>query len=230
MPDFRNSFNWKIWDFKQSLLGKSVWKVSDLLWILGFHGVSNCFACPLHELNLSLTEKFLWARKRISFYIKNIFKTLTHVWHIPLFCTKIFCYKSYKNKWFEIHGSSLVRTDTEDNQVHTLSYLCCVFFLLSAFQATGKDKFPAGRNRKTTKNVSKAEATGDGPDPSSKHRAEAAQEQDQRSRKWNVGSVAFLVCGWQSHMLWLEHKISPGKWNLTLASRLHSVHKWMLWN
>lgn len=128
---------------------------------------------------------------------KNTFKILTHhVWHIPLFRTKIFCCKSYKYNWFEIHGSNLVRTDAEDNQVHTLSYLHRgFFFFLSAFQATGKDKFTAGRNRKTTKNVSKAEATGDGPDPSSKHRAEAAQEQDQRSRKWNVGSVAFLVRG-----------------------------------
>jgi len=64
--------------------------------------------------------------------------------------------------------------------------ICFMVFLLPSFQATGKDKFPAGRNRKTTKNVSKTEATCDGTDPSSKQWAEAAQEQDQWSRKWNV--------------------------------------------
>lgn len=97
-----------------------------------------------------------------------------------------------------IHCSSLLKADAEDDWVHSISYLLCVlfvfFFLLpSSFQATGKDKFPARRNRKATKNVSKTEATCHGPNPPSKQWAEAAQEQNQRSRKWNVGSVAFFV-------------------------------------
>lgn len=39
-----------------------------------------------------------------------------------------------------------------------------------------------------------------------------------------------LLGALQSCMLWLEHKISTGKWNLALASRLYSMHKWILWN
>lgn len=80
----------------------------------------------------------------------------------------------------------------QTDPVHTISYLLC-FFLISSFQATGKDKFPAGRNRKTKKNVSKTEATCNGTDAPSKQWAEAAQEQDEWSRKWNVGYVAFAV-------------------------------------
>lgn len=93
-----------------------------------------------------------------------------------------------------IHCWSLLKADAEDDWVHSISYLLCVFFFLpSSFQATGKDKFPAGRNRKATKDVSKTEATCNGTDPPSKQWAEAAQEQDQRSRKWNVRYVAFFV-------------------------------------
>lgn len=143
---------------------------------------------------------FCGAGKRIHFYVKN---TLEKKKSESMFGTSSLSEQEYfvgnlRVQLIGIHCSSLLKADAEDDWVHSISYLLCVlfvfFFLLpSSFQATGKDKFPARRNRKATKNVSKTEATCHGPNPPSKQWAEAAQEQNQRSRKWNVGSVAFFV-------------------------------------